>query len=64
MNICRKHRKCGSYSEFFIRFRRGIDSKMRVLYEGRLFEIKAVVDVDEQHKETCLVCEERSIWQK
>ncbi|WP_423747714.1 hypothetical protein [Bacillus cereus] len=22
------------------------------------------MDVDEQHKETCLVCEERSIWQK
>ncbi|PEV32679.1 phage head-tail adapter protein [Bacillus cereus] len=49
---------------FFMRFRRGIDSKMRVLYDDRLFEIKAVVDVDEQHKETCLVCEERSIWQK
>ncbi|MDG1579320.1 phage head closure protein, partial [Bacillus cereus] len=49
---------------FFMRFRKGIDSKMRVLYDDRLFEIKAVVDVDEQHQETCLVCEERSIWQK
>lgn len=48
---------------FFIRFRKGLDSKMRVRYQGRLFEIKAVVDVDEQHKEICLVCEERSNWQ-
>ena len=38
-----------------MRFRKGIDSKMRVLYDDRLFEIKAVVDVDEQHQETCLV---------
>ena len=47
-----------------MRFRKGIDAKMRVLYDRRLFEVRAVVDVDEQHKEICLVCEERSIWQK
>ena len=49
---------------FFMRFVEELIRKWRVLYDNRLFEIKAVVDVDEQHKETCLVCEERSIWQK
>ncbi|MFD0768868.1 phage head closure protein [Bacillus sp. CGMCC 1.60114] len=49
---------------FTIRYREGITSAMRVRYKGRLFEIKSAIDIDEQHKEICLICEERSNWQE
>ncbi|HDW3057942.1 TPA: phage head closure protein [Bacillus cereus] len=48
---------------FTIRYREGINSAMRVRYGGKLYEIKSVIDIDEQHKEMCLICEERSNWQ-
>nr|WP_088327733.1 phage head closure protein [Bacillus cereus] len=48
---------------FTIRYREGVNSAMRVRYGGRLYEIKSVIDIDEQHKEICLICEERSNWQ-
>lgn len=48
---------------FTIRYREDINSAMRVRYDGKLYEIKSVIDIDEQHKEMCLICEERSNWQ-
>ncbi|WP_242302067.1 phage head closure protein [Bacillus cereus group sp. BfR-BA-01423] len=48
---------------FKIRYQEGINSAMRVRYQNKLFEIKSAIDVDEQHKEICLICEERSNWQ-
>lgn len=48
---------------FTIRYREGINSAMRLRYDGKLYEIKSVIDIDEQHKEMCLICEERSNWQ-
>ncbi|MGX5507194.1 head-tail adaptor protein [Bacillus toyonensis] len=48
---------------FTIRYRKGINSAMRARYDGKLYEIKSVIDIDEQHKEMCLICEERSNWQ-
>lgn len=47
---------------FTIRYREGITSAMRVRYNNRLYEIKSAIDIDEQHKEICLICEERSKW--
>ncbi|WP_459503077.1 phage head closure protein [Bacillus sp. C1] len=48
---------------FTIRYREGINSAMRVRYDDKLHEIKSSIDIDEQHKEICLICEERSNWQ-
>ncbi|MBW3491135.1 phage head closure protein [Bacillus sp. FDAARGOS_1420] len=48
---------------FTIRYREGIHSAMRVRYDEKLYEIKSVIDIDEQHKEMCLICEERLNWQ-
>ncbi|GAB6614062.1 MULTISPECIES: phage head closure protein [Bacillus] len=48
---------------FTIRYQEGVNSAMRVRYDGKLYEIKSVIDIDEQHKEMCLICEERSNWQ-
>ncbi|MDZ5609746.1 phage head closure protein [Bacillus pseudomycoides] len=48
---------------FTIRYKEGITSAMRVRYQNRLFEIKSAIDIDEKHKEICLICEERSNWQ-
>ncbi|WP_144499253.1 phage head closure protein [Bacillus sp. FDAARGOS_235] len=48
---------------FTIPYRKGVHSDMRVQYRGKLFEIKSVIDIDEKHKDMCLICEERSGWQ-
>jgi SPP1 family predicted phage head-tail adaptor len=42
-----------------IRYRSGMDERMRVVYEGRVFGIAAVLDLDERHDEIHLLCEER-----
>jgi SPP1 family predicted phage head-tail adaptor len=41
-----------------IRYRTGITAAMRVLYQGRIFNIQAVMDVDTRHKELQLMCSE------
>ncbi len=41
-----------------IRYRRGIRPDMRVLYDGRLYNINAVIDPEERHMELQLMCKE------
>jgi SPP1 family predicted phage head-tail adaptor len=43
---------------FRIRYRPGITPDMRLLYNGRVFEIQSVIDVNEQHKEIHLMTRE------
>lgn len=43
---------------FRIRYRQGITSAMRVVYNGRVFNINSVIDVDERHREIQLMCQE------
>ncbi|MFT9848514.1 phage head closure protein [Aneurinibacillus sp. REN35] len=43
---------------FRIRYRPGVTSEMRVVYGGRLFDIKSVIDVNERHRELQLMAEE------
>ncbi|MED0676983.1 phage head closure protein [Aneurinibacillus thermoaerophilus] len=41
-----------------MRYRRGITPDMRVLYDGRVFEIQSVIDVNEMHREIHLMTQE------
>lgn len=41
-----------------IRYRAGVKSSMRVNYNGRLFNIRNVRDIEERHFEMMLKCEE------
>lgn len=41
-----------------IRYRSGITNKHRVEYKGRVYNILAVIDKQERHKELELMCEE------
>lgn len=41
-----------------IRYLAGITPNMRVLYNNRIFNIVAVIDVDERHRELQLMCSE------
>ena len=41
-----------------IRYRSTITPAMRVLYEGRVFEIMSVLDQDTQHRRLTLMCSE------
>lgn len=41
-----------------IRYCRGIRPDMRVLYDGRLFNILSVIDPEERHRELQLMCRE------
>ncbi|WP_374711533.1 phage head closure protein [Symbiobacterium terraclitae] len=41
-----------------IRYRRGIRPEMRVLYDGRVFNILSVIDPEERHRELQLMCRE------
>lgn len=42
-----------------IRYRTGLDQKMRIQYGSRQFEILGIVDVDERHAWLEMDCEER-----
>jgi len=42
-----------------MRYRPGIKPDMRVLYAGRVYDIHAVLDIEEAHKEMHLMCVER-----
>jgi SPP1 family predicted phage head-tail adaptor len=44
--------------EITIRYRAGVTPAMRVLYQGRIFNIVAVIDNDTQHRKLTLVCQE------
>ena len=41
-----------------IRYRAGITAAMRLVYEGRIFDILSVVDTDTQHRRLVLQCAE------
>jgi SPP1 family predicted phage head-tail adaptor len=41
-----------------IRYRPGVTESMRVVYNGRIFRIEAVVDEQERHRELQLYCRE------
>ncbi|MBD1373717.1 phage head closure protein [Hazenella sp. IB182357] len=43
---------------FHIRYRKGIEPAMRILYDSRIFDIQSVIDVNERHKEIELMCKE------
>jgi SPP1 family predicted phage head-tail adaptor len=43
---------------FRIRYRQGVTPTMRVVYGGRVFDIKSVIDVNERHLEIELMCQE------
>jgi SPP1 family predicted phage head-tail adaptor len=45
---------------FRMRYRPGVTSEMRVLYDGRIYDINSVIDVNESHQEIQLMCEEVS----
>lgn len=44
--------------QVLIRWRPGITAKMRVSYDGRLFNIGAVIDENERHRQLTLLCVE------
>lgn len=41
-----------------LRYRSGITAAMRVLYQGRIFNIQSVMDVDTRHKTLQIMCSE------
>lgn len=41
-----------------MRYVAGLTPRHRLLYDGRVFNIRSVVDVEERHRETVLVCTE------
>jgi len=41
-----------------IRYRTGILADMRILYGNKIFEINAIIDVEERHIELQLMCQE------
>lgn len=41
-----------------MRYRRGVTPDMRALYDGRVFEIQSVIDVNEMHREIHLMTQE------
>lgn len=43
---------------FRIRYRSGITPVMRVVYNGRTFNVQSVIDVDERYREIQLMCQE------
>lgn len=44
-------------TEFTLRYRAGIAADMRVSYAGRLYDIKHVNDVNEEHRMLVLTCD-------
>ena len=46
--------------QVIVRFTKGIDTKMRLVSRGRIFEIKSVLNVNEQDKMLQLVVEEEA----
>lgn len=41
-----------------IRYRVGIKPQMRIMYQGRIFNIESVIDIDEHHRWLELLCSE------
>lgn len=45
-------------AQITIRYRSGISATMRIVFEGRLYNILAVIDPEERHRELQLLCSE------
>lgn len=43
-----------------IRYLENIDNSMRIIYDGRTFDINAIINPDEKNKELILMCNEYS----
>ena len=41
-----------------IRYRTGLSDLMRLVYQGRYFNVNSVIDTDTQHKQLLLLCTE------
>jgi len=41
-----------------IRYRKGISSDMRILFDNKIFEINVIIDPDERHAELQIMCRE------
>ncbi|TYR75581.1 head-tail adaptor protein [Rossellomorea vietnamensis] len=46
---------------FVIRYRPGIDSSMRVIYNGRTFNIESAINDDEMNKTLTLIAKEKGV---
>jgi SPP1 family predicted phage head-tail adaptor len=46
--------------KFTIRYQDGITMKMRINYDSRLFDINAILDIEERHKELTLMATEHN----
>lgn len=44
-------------TEFTIRYRPGLNEKMRIEYRGKLYNIKHIKDYEEQHIELVITCD-------
>lgn len=42
-----------------VRYRAGMSSEMRLLYDGRILDVKAVIDPEEKHRFLEIYCLER-----
>ena len=45
--------------EVRLRYLSGVTTKMRVLHDGRTFDIESIANTDERDRETVLLCKER-----
>lgn len=43
---------------FTIRYRAGLTGATRIVYEGRVFDVRSVVDTDERHEELVILADE------
>lgn len=48
-----------TYHQIGIRYLPGLDEDMTILFKGRIFEIKSIVNVEERNKEINLICFEK-----
>ena len=48
-----------NFYRFIIRYRSGIDSRMKIDYKGRIFEIESVLNDDELQKTLTIIAKER-----
>lgn len=47
-----------SILKFKIRYKAGIQTKMRILYDSRYFDIESIIDINMEHKVIDLMCTE------
>jgi len=55
-----KQTQSESTKKFRIRYLAGVTNKMRILYDGKTFDIESVIDTDERHRELVILAVERT----